>query len=396
MPQELLQDLFFDCVTSIVKSQRGHIYKPPQTGLKSPRDGKHTINDILSVTKQFEKMADKSKQEVLLNFIQNKAVLRSLYDMMLSERNMRATTTSLPARSAASQLDFNRLFLQHQRDGNLLSRMPGIQSVRRTNSQTKSATNLRSNRARDSQSIEPPLRSTELREDLDEEAQQYQQETLNVVVQTFNPPKREQVASKHMLPVREAAEAVTTEHSPTRWHQQRSSGTQLGAGHHSSNNELMTDRMVTQFPAAENDGASSQMQAPNTEVLIGSDKMSHEVSHFANKYEAGVNMPGPARDSPARMAYLASQSAIHEPVPPVSRNLARPSPAPAQGSSTIRRGSGDQNDLVNLNASPSEQNFAYAAQDRAVAQSFLEPSRRPPASSRVAPRLIINSSYANL
>lgn len=202
-------------------------------------------------------MADKSKQEVLLNFIQNKAVLRSLYDMMLSERNMRATTTSLPTRSATSQLDFNKLFLQHQRDGNLLSRMPGAQPVRRTNSQTKSATNLRSNRNRDSQSIEPPLRSTELREDLNEEAQQYQQETLNVVVQTFNPPRREPAEARHMPPVREA-EAVTTEHSPARWHQQRSSGTQLGAGHHSSNNELMTDRMLTQFPAPENDGASSQ------------------------------------------------------------------------------------------------------------------------------------------
>ena len=119
--------------------------------------------------------------------------------------------------------------------------------------------------------------------------------------------------------------------------------------------------------------------------------MSHAVSHFANKYEAGGNMPGPARDSPARLAYLASQGAIHEPMPLVGRN--RPGPPPAQGSSTLGRRSGD---LVNLNASPSEQNFADAAQERAVEQTLADPSGRPPVSSRVAPRLIINSSYANL
>ena len=125
--------------------------------------------------------------------------------------------------------------------------------MRQTNSQTKSATNLRSHRNQNSQSIEPPLRSTELREDINEDG--HQQETLNVVVEAFNQPKPyhyEEV--KQILEVREA-EGVTTEYSPTRIKQQRSSGTQIGV--HQSSNELMTDRMITQFPAPENDGASS-------------------------------------------------------------------------------------------------------------------------------------------
>lgn len=37
-------------------------------------------------------MTDKSKQEVLLDFVQNKSVLRAIYDLMFSDRDIRSTS----------------------------------------------------------------------------------------------------------------------------------------------------------------------------------------------------------------------------------------------------------------------------------------------------------------
>mmetsp|Transcript_2744 Transcript_2744/g.3776 ORF Transcript_2744/g.3776 Transcript_2744/m.3776 type:complete len:107 (-) Transcript_2744:1181-1501(-) len=106
MPRELLSELFFDCIASLVKTQRGHCFKNSTSHpnvMTTPSMGENrNINDILQISKQFEKMADKSKKDVLINFIQNKSVLRALYNMMLSERNMKATTTSMPVKNGTS------------------------------------------------------------------------------------------------------------------------------------------------------------------------------------------------------------------------------------------------------------------------------------------------------
>ena len=55
-------------------------------------------------------MPDRSKQEVLLDFVQNKAVLRAIYDMMFSDKDVRSVS---PMQRNASGIDFNRLILQH-------------------------------------------------------------------------------------------------------------------------------------------------------------------------------------------------------------------------------------------------------------------------------------------
>jgi len=63
----------------------------------------------LSTQKHFSRLVDSSKQEVLINFIQNKAVLRTLYDAMFCER----AHSESPLRGMPSVLDFNKLILQH-------------------------------------------------------------------------------------------------------------------------------------------------------------------------------------------------------------------------------------------------------------------------------------------
>ena len=91
------------------------------------------------------------------------------------------------------------------------------------------------------------------------------------------------------------------------------------------------------------------------------------------------------------MAYLASQSAINEPMHIVSRNPAYQQYNGLQTSTVLR----NSQDLMNLNGNLSAQDLATVIQ-RPEQNSFVDQVGRPPVSQRVAPRLIINSSYANL
>ena len=81
-------------------------------------------------------------------------------------------------------LDFNRLLLNHQRDINLTSKLPALNiSERYKRSQSggaKSATNLRSLRRRDSNSIEAAVRWSA------EQEKDGNNESLNVVVEACN------------------------------------------------------------------------------------------------------------------------------------------------------------------------------------------------------------------
>ena len=110
-------------------------------------------------------MPDKSKQEVLLDFVQNKAVLRAIYDMMFSDKDVRAVS---PLEKNASGIDFNRLIMQHQKDQTLLSKLPSLAESARNkrlgSNGAKSATNLRSLRRRNSNSIEAAARYSAARE----------------------------------------------------------------------------------------------------------------------------------------------------------------------------------------------------------------------------------------
>ena len=56
-----------------------------------PKDG---ISYILQTKKSFEHLTDKSKQEVLLNFIQKKSVLRAVYDIMFGDKELRSKSHS--------------------------------------------------------------------------------------------------------------------------------------------------------------------------------------------------------------------------------------------------------------------------------------------------------------
>ena len=77
---DMMQELFFDCIKSLVKSQRNS-QNIAKSGSTSPQEigpavGRpRTINQILQTKKQFDRLADVSKQEVLIDFVQNKAVL---------------------------------------------------------------------------------------------------------------------------------------------------------------------------------------------------------------------------------------------------------------------------------------------------------------------------------
>lgn len=117
----MMQELFFDCIRSLVKSQRNS-QSIAKSGSTSPHEvgpavGRpRTINQILQTKKQFDRLADISKQEVLVDFVQNKAVLQAIYECMFSLRNMRDTRRRgkrPDTAHAASGVDLNRLYHNH-------------------------------------------------------------------------------------------------------------------------------------------------------------------------------------------------------------------------------------------------------------------------------------------
>jgi hypothetical protein len=55
-------------------------------------------------------MTDKAKQEVLLDFVQNKSVLRAIYDLMFSDKDIHMPS---PLGENNSGIDLNRLFMLH-------------------------------------------------------------------------------------------------------------------------------------------------------------------------------------------------------------------------------------------------------------------------------------------
>lgn len=138
-----------------LRSSSGHL----SPVLDSTRFTNHprNINDGLQTQRTFDKLPDKSKQEVLLNFVQNKSVLRSLYDLMFSQKHAKSGNSPL-TKTHSSAIDFNRLLLHHQKDAQLLAKMPSLannERYRRNGSGILSTHNLRrSMRRRDSNTIE--------------------------------------------------------------------------------------------------------------------------------------------------------------------------------------------------------------------------------------------------
>ena len=91
--------------------------------------------------------------------MQNKAVLRAVYDLMFSERDIRSRS---PLKDDNAAFDLNRLMLQHNYAIDLVDRLPPLtvaeKHKRSLSGGAKSATNLRSMRRRDSQSIDAAVR----------------------------------------------------------------------------------------------------------------------------------------------------------------------------------------------------------------------------------------------
>ena len=98
LPPEMLQEMFFDCIESLLKQKKRkeNSIRPSDEieKLKKIKAEKavHTamdnaiqqrsINDIINIKKNFDKMLDVEKVNVLTKFIENKAVLTNLYDLM--------------------------------------------------------------------------------------------------------------------------------------------------------------------------------------------------------------------------------------------------------------------------------------------------------------------------
>ena len=132
LPPEMLQELFFDCIESLLKTKRSESarrndslsnrYKRPQSHGHRAKDGlmksSTSVTEVLASKRAFEKTSDKDKQQVLLEFIQNKAVLQSLYDAMFNDKNHRQVN------NMASGLDLTSLLAHQNRDAQLLQNMP--------------------------------------------------------------------------------------------------------------------------------------------------------------------------------------------------------------------------------------------------------------------------------
>lgn len=78
---EMLQDMFFTCIESLVRTQLNR----QQTEHGAKRD----LKSVLQTKTHFERMAEKKKAEVLVNFVQNKAVLQAIYASMFSQQSFR-------------------------------------------------------------------------------------------------------------------------------------------------------------------------------------------------------------------------------------------------------------------------------------------------------------------
>ena len=84
----MIQEFFFDCIESLLKKKRSESARRPELvpnrykRSHSQDRAKYGImkqstsaTEVLQKQRAFEKTSDKDKQQVLLDFIQNKAVL---------------------------------------------------------------------------------------------------------------------------------------------------------------------------------------------------------------------------------------------------------------------------------------------------------------------------------
>ena len=128
LPPEMLQELFFGCIESLLKKRKSDSAK--RTDLLSNRPKRPQSHDhrakyglvrsstsaaeVLAKQRAFEKTSDKDRQQVLLEFIQNKAVLQSLYDLMFNDRHHRQAT------HMSSGYDLTALLAHQKQDTQLL------------------------------------------------------------------------------------------------------------------------------------------------------------------------------------------------------------------------------------------------------------------------------------
>lgn len=121
MPQELMQEMFFDCIQSLVKTQislekRKVRSRPASSGNYQSMASTAASRNVLQTSKAFERMTEAQKQGVLLDFIQNKAVLRAIYDLMFTDKGIRSSVSPSEGRrpsyfSNRHGVDFNRLLI---------------------------------------------------------------------------------------------------------------------------------------------------------------------------------------------------------------------------------------------------------------------------------------------
>ena len=92
LPSEMLQELFFDCVESVLQ------IKKKEERIKH-LDTKTSVNELLHDGSENE------KAQVVMNFISKPSVMQSLYDLMFLERRSNRTQSGTTRINAASMVN---------------------------------------------------------------------------------------------------------------------------------------------------------------------------------------------------------------------------------------------------------------------------------------------------
>ena len=85
LPVELVQELFFDCVDSIVRDKdvrRNSDLSPSLSPKNRSPSFENAANPVIAIRKGFEHCNESEKRNVLMKFMSNRFVLQSVYDLM--------------------------------------------------------------------------------------------------------------------------------------------------------------------------------------------------------------------------------------------------------------------------------------------------------------------------
>ena len=116
LPPTIVQEMFFDCVESMVKEQKRKKNKVHEELLRvksastsrtvnsaiQDAVSRNSIDEVIKIKKAFATLLDSQKAEILTRFVDNKVLLKNLYDFMFEKQQ------ALPPKASARMRKHSR------------------------------------------------------------------------------------------------------------------------------------------------------------------------------------------------------------------------------------------------------------------------------------------------